>query len=98
MRSVRIRPGAGKKKRAPKRPQAGEKATEPGTGRLPQTRSAIGALAVRGGVEALALVVLGIAWRRLRQGTLTSGYFLGAQTFWYFVVGMWPIIYARVYF
>ncbi len=27
-----------KKKRAPKRPQAGEKATEPGTGRLPQTQ------------------------------------------------------------
>jgi heme/copper-type cytochrome/quinol oxidase subunit 3 len=51
------------------------------------------------GVHAVAaLVVLGIAWRRLRQGTLTSGYFLGAQTFWYFVVGMWPIIYARVYF
>jgi len=26
------------KKRAPKRPQAGEKAAEPGTGRLPQTQ------------------------------------------------------------
>ena len=51
------------------------------------------------GVHAVAaLVGLGIAWRRLRQGTLTPGFFLGAQTFWYFVVGIWPIIYARVYF
>lgn len=45
-----------------------------------------------------ALVALGVAWWRLRQGTLTPGFFLGAQTFWYFVVGLWPIIYLRVYF
>jgi heme/copper-type cytochrome/quinol oxidase subunit 3 len=45
-----------------------------------------------------ALVALGVAWRRLRHGTLTAGFFLGAQTFWYFVVGLWPIIYLRVYF
>lgn len=45
-----------------------------------------------------ALIALGLAWRRLRRGTLTPGFFLGAQTFWYFVVGLWPIIYARVYF
>lgn len=51
------------------------------------------------GVHAVgALIGLGIAWRRLQRGTLTPGFFLGAQTFWYFVVGMWPIIYARVYF
>ena len=24
--------------------------------------------------------------------------FFGAQTFWYFVVLLWPVIYARVYF
>jgi len=45
-----------------------------------------------------ALVGLGMAWWRLRRGTLTPGFFLGVQTFWYFVVAMWPIIYARVYF
>lgn len=45
-----------------------------------------------------ALGALGLAWWRLRQGTLTTGFFLGTQTFWYFVVGLWPIIYARVYF
>jgi len=51
------------------------------------------------GVHALgALVALGIAWWRLRQGTLTHGFFFGAQTFWYFVVLLWPVIYARVYF
>jgi heme/copper-type cytochrome/quinol oxidase subunit 3 len=45
-----------------------------------------------------AVVALGMAWARLRRGTLSSGFFLGAQTFWYFVVGIWPIIYFRVYF
>ena len=29
---------------------------------------------------------------------LSYGFFLGAQTFWYFVVLIWPVIYARVYF
>jgi cytochrome c oxidase subunit 3 len=45
-----------------------------------------------------ALIGLGVAWWRMTRGTLTPGFFLGAQTFWYFVVGIWPIIYARVYF
>ncbi len=45
-----------------------------------------------------AIVALAVAWWRLRRGTLTSGFFLGAQTFWYFVVGIWPVIYLRVYF
>ena len=45
-----------------------------------------------------ALLGLGFAWWRLRQGTLSPGFFLGAQTFWYFVVGVWPVIYGRVYF
>ncbi len=48
---------------------------------------AIGALLAMGG----ALVAV---WR----GTLGRGYFFGVQTFWYFVVLMWPVIYARVYF
>ena len=45
-----------------------------------------------------ALIGLGVAWNRLRRGSLTPGFFLGAQTFWYFVVGVWPVIYLRVYF
>lgn len=45
-----------------------------------------------------ALAALAYAWWRLRSDSLTSSFFLGAQTFWYFVVGVWPIIYFRVYF
>lgn len=45
-----------------------------------------------------ALLGLFVAWWRLRSGRLSRGFLLGAQTFWYFVVGIWPIIYARVYF
>jgi cytochrome c oxidase subunit 3 len=45
-----------------------------------------------------ALIALGVAWDRLRRGVLSDTFFLGAATFWYFVVGIWPVIYARVYF
>jgi cytochrome c oxidase subunit 3 len=45
-----------------------------------------------------ALGALALAWWQMRTGTLSSGFFLGAQTFWYFVVGVWPVIYGRVYF
>ena len=45
-----------------------------------------------------ALAGLGVAWWRLRAGRLSYGFFLGAQMFWYFVVLIWPVIYARVYF
>jgi cytochrome c oxidase subunit 3 len=55
----------------------------------------IGAHAVHA-VGALGALVL--AWRQMRQERLTTGFWLGAQTFWYFVVGVWPIIYLRVYF
>jgi len=45
-----------------------------------------------------ALVVLGrVTWQFLR-GQPDAGLFYGAQTFWYFVVLMWPVIYVRVYF
>jgi heme/copper-type cytochrome/quinol oxidase subunit 3 len=44
-----------------------------------------------------ALIALGWTWtllsrRRLRQGTLWA-----VSLFWYFVVGLWPILYVRVY-
>lgn len=45
-----------------------------------------------------ALLGLGVAWWQLRSGQGSRGFLLGAQTFWYFVVGVWPVIYARVYF
>ena len=45
-----------------------------------------------------ALVAMSIAWWRLRAGRLSPGFLLGVQTFWYFVVLIWPVIYARVYF
>lgn len=51
------------------------------------------------GVHAvMALIALGMAWWRLRIGTLTDGFLFGTETFWYFVVLLWPVIYARVYF
>ena len=46
----------------------------------------------------IALAALGLAWWRLRVGTLTDGFLFGTETFWYFVVALWPIIYLRVYF
>jgi cytochrome c oxidase subunit 3 len=46
----------------------------------------------------VALLALGIAWVQMARGTLSSGFFFGTQTFWYFVVLLWPVIYARVYF
>jgi heme/copper-type cytochrome/quinol oxidase subunit 3 len=51
------------------------------------------------GLHALvALAMLGFAWAQMVRGRLSSGFFFGTQTFWYFVVLMWPVIYARVYF
>ncbi|MFT3711111.1 MAG: cytochrome c oxidase subunit 3 [Archangium sp.] len=46
----------------------------------------------------VALVALFAAWVQMARGKLDSGFFFGTQTFWYFVVLMWPVIYARVYF
>jgi cytochrome c oxidase subunit 3 len=45
-----------------------------------------------------ALIVLAVTARRLSRGTASQGLVLGAETLWYFVVGVWPIIYLRVYF
>lgn len=45
-----------------------------------------------------ALLALGVAAQQVLRGKLEGGLFFGAQVFWYFVVLMWPIIYARVYF
>lgn len=45
-----------------------------------------------------AVIALGVAWVKMARGTLKPGFFFATQTFWYFVVLMWPVIYARVYF
>ncbi len=51
------------------------------------------------GVHAVAAIgFLAFALLKLRAGKLQPNTFYTTQAFWYFVVGMWPVIYARVYF
>jgi heme/copper-type cytochrome/quinol oxidase subunit 3 len=45
----------------------------------------------------VALAALAWAWLLLAQRRLRAGTFLAVQIFWYFVVGIWPILYLRVY-
>ncbi len=53
------------------------------------------------GVHAIhAVVAIGIlisAWLRLRSGFLPPTFLGSAEIFWYFVVGVWPVLYLRVY-
>ena len=53
------------------------------------------------GVHALhavaALVVLAWVATRLRGGFLASSQLAAAEVFWYFVVGVWPVLYVVVY-
>ena len=53
------------------------------------------------GVHALhaiaALAALGRAGLRLKRGVLPPSSFAAVALFWYFVVGVWPMIYLRVY-
>jgi len=44
-----------------------------------------------------AIVALAWAWRRLSCLQLAPGTFGAVALFWYFVVGLWPILYWRVY-
>ena len=44
-----------------------------------------------------ALVALVYVWTALVGRTLPSSSFYAAGVFWYFVVGLWPILYVRVY-
>jgi cytochrome c oxidase subunit 3 len=46
-------------------------------------------------VAALALLLH--VWLRLVRGRLVRSTFGSAQVLWYFVVGVWPILYLRVY-
>jgi cytochrome c oxidase subunit 3 len=45
----------------------------------------------------VALTMLVRACLLLNQDRLQSGLFLATQIFWYFVVGVWPFVYLRVY-
>ena len=53
------------------------------------------------GLHALhALAALGLlvhTWNRLRGGWLVQSQLATAEVFWYFVVGLWPILYLVVY-
>lgn len=53
------------------------------------------------GLHALHVVIaLGLlvhAWWRLRRGWLASTTLAAAEVFWYFVVGVWPVLYWRIY-
>src|SRR5262245_44524505 len=44
-----------------------------------------------------AIIALGIVCLKLVRGTLAHSTFLATQVFWYFVVGVWPVLYLRVY-
>lgn len=45
----------------------------------------------------VAILVLGWAAGRSRAGRLSPAMFRAVRIFWYFVVGLWPFLYARVY-
>ena len=44
-----------------------------------------------------AVALLTHTWWGLRRGELASGQLATAAVFWYFVVGVWPVLYFRVY-
>jgi cytochrome c oxidase subunit 3 len=44
-----------------------------------------------------AIAIVATAWLRLRRGFLAPGLLAAAEVFWYFVVGVWPVLYWRVY-
>jgi cytochrome c oxidase subunit 3 len=44
-----------------------------------------------------AIIALGIVYVRMLRGRLAHSTFLATQVFWYFVVGVWPMVYLRVY-
>jgi cytochrome c oxidase subunit 3 len=44
-----------------------------------------------------AIGLLGYAYFRLTHGFLSESLFAAAEVFWYFVVGVWPVLYSVVY-
>jgi cytochrome c oxidase subunit III len=44
-----------------------------------------------------AIVALAVVYLQMLRGRLAHSTFLATQVFWYFVVGVWPMVYLRVY-
>ena len=44
-----------------------------------------------------AIIALGWAFRRLLRGELLASQLWTVEVFWYFVVGIWPVLYQQVY-
>jgi heme/copper-type cytochrome/quinol oxidase subunit 3 len=50
------------------------------------------------GLHAIAgLAALSSSALKLRRGRLAPSSFVATQVFWYFVVGLWPLLYFMVY-
>jgi len=45
----------------------------------------------------VAIGLLAYAWLRLQRGWLVQSQLVTAEVFWYFVVGLWPVLYGVVY-
>ena len=45
----------------------------------------------------IAIGLLAYAWLRLQRGWLVQSQLVTAEVFWYFVVGLWPVLYGVVY-
>jgi cytochrome c oxidase subunit 3 len=45
----------------------------------------------------VAILALGFAYLQMSRAKLKHSTFLATQAFWYFVVGVWPMVYLRVY-
>jgi heme/copper-type cytochrome/quinol oxidase subunit 3 len=45
----------------------------------------------------VAITILAIACHKMKQGILTPSEFWTGQAFWYFVVGLWPVLYWLIY-
>ena len=70
---------------------------------LTMTSSTLGSffyliIGIHGAHAVAAIALLTYSLFKLRAGTLQPTVFYTTQAFWYFVVGMWPVIYVRVYF
>ncbi len=45
----------------------------------------------------VAILFLGVTWNRWLRDELSASSFGAARTFWYFVVGIWPLLYWTLY-
>lgn len=51
------------------------------------------------GLHALsAVLAMSYVYYRMKRGTLTPAGFTAMRIFWYFIVGVWPLLYGLVYF